>query len=41
MEVSKDWLFCPITGSLLTLDASAGVARCPVSGWQRSLEGKT
>jgi hypothetical protein len=39
MTTKLDWLFCPITGSLLTLDAAAGVARCPISSWQRSLEG--
>lgn len=41
MAASKDWMFCPLTGSLLTLDAASGVARCPISGWQRKLEGAT
>ncbi|EIE27025.1 hypothetical protein COCSUDRAFT_83584 [Coccomyxa subellipsoidea C-169] len=38
MSASKEWMFCPLTGSLLTLDATSGVAKCPISGWQRKLE---
>lgn len=25
--IRKRWMFCPVTGSLLTLDSAAGVAR--------------
>ncbi|KAK9916289.1 hypothetical protein WJX75_000948 [Coccomyxa subellipsoidea] len=31
-------MFCPLTGSLVTLDATSGIAKCPISGWQRKLE---
>ena len=37
---SREALFCPHTGALLELDAARGVARCPLSGWQRSLAGE-
>ena len=39
MTVERDWMFCPITGELLRLDAAAGVAVCDASGFQRSLKG--
>ncbi|KAK9834988.1 hypothetical protein WJX81_002300 [Elliptochloris bilobata] len=34
---ARDSLFCPHTGSLLQFDAARGVARCPLSGWEKSL----
>lgn len=37
---SRDWMFCPVTGALLELDAERGVAWSPVSGFERQLEGK-
>lgn len=37
---SREALFCPQTGALLELDAARGIARCPLSGWQRSLAGE-
>ena len=37
---SREALFCPHTGALLELDAARGIARCPLSGWQRSLAGE-
>ena len=37
---SRDWMFCPVTGALLELDAERGVAWSPVSGFERRLEGK-
>ena len=36
---SRDWMFCPVTGALLELDAERGVAWSPVSGFERRLEG--
>jgi len=37
---SRDWMFCPVTGALLELDAERGVAWSPVSGFERQLEGE-
>ena len=37
--LSRDWMFCPVTGALLELDAERGVAWSPVSGFERQLEG--
>ena len=36
---SRDWMFCPVTGALLELDAERGVAWSPISGFERRLEG--
>ncbi|PRW18300.1 DNA-directed RNA polymerase I subunit RPA12 [Chlorella sorokiniana] len=36
--IRKRWMFCPVTGSLLTLDAAAGVARSEKCDFQRPLE---
>ena len=36
---SRDFLFCPLTGTLLELDAASGLAKCPVCNWTRSLAG--
>lgn len=36
---SRDWMFCPVTGALLELDAERDVAWSPVSGFERKLEG--
>ncbi|MEW5297523.1 MAG: hypothetical protein WDW36_000728 [Sanguina aurantia] len=37
MSDSKDYLFAPSSGYLLTLDASTGAAVCPVSGYRKEL----
>ena len=39
MTSGRDWMFCPTTGSLLKVDDLTGEAKCPLSGWSRSLEG--
>jgi len=36
---SRDFLFCPLTGTLLELDAASGLAKCPVCKWTKSLAG--
>ncbi|GIL73690.1 hypothetical protein Vretimale_5426 [Volvox reticuliferus] len=38
MSSDKDWMFCPKSGYLLTLDPDRRIATCKVSGYQRSLE---
>ncbi|KAG2493678.1 hypothetical protein HYH03_008192 [Edaphochlamys debaryana] len=37
MSSDKEWMFCPTSGYLLSLDPKRQVAACPVSGYQRSL----
>ena len=32
-------MFCPTSGYMLQLDAREGVARCPMTGYTKSLEG--
>jgi hypothetical protein len=36
----KDWMFCPYTGSLLSLDAVRNVASSQQSGYAISLNGR-
>lgn len=35
--IRKTWAFCPVTGTFLTLDAAAGVARSEYCDFQRPL----
>mmetsp|Transcript_31234 Transcript_31234/g.56699 ORF Transcript_31234/g.56699 Transcript_31234/m.56699 type:complete len:125 (-) Transcript_31234:684-1058(-) len=37
MSTSKDWMFCPTSGYLLSLDPRKQVAECSVSGFKRQL----
>ena len=34
---NRDWMFCPVTGALLDLDAGRGVAWSPASSFERPL----
>eukprot|EP00798_Chlamydomonas_sp_ICE-L_P021731 gene21731-28753_t len=34
---SRDWMFCPQSGFLLTLDPTSATATCAVSGYRRHL----
>lgn len=34
---NRDWMFCPVTGALLDLDAARGVAWSPASSFERPL----
>jgi hypothetical protein len=36
---NKDWMFCPLTGSLLRLDAHKGIAYSDLSNYTVDLEG--
>jgi hypothetical protein len=39
MAAPRDWMFCPNTGYMLTMDPGAGAAVCSVSGFRRDLSG--
>jgi hypothetical protein len=41
MAASRDWMFCPHSGFLLTLDPDRGAAVCSVSGFKRDLSGRS
>lgn len=32
-------MFCPLSGYMLELDPTRGVAHCPMTGYHKSLEG--
>lgn len=36
-SANRDWLFCPVTGALLDLDAHRGVAWAPTTSFERPL----
>jgi DNA-directed RNA polymerase I subunit RPA12 len=40
-DPGKEWMFCPTSGYMLQLDPVKGVARCPMTGYEKSLEGES
>ena len=40
-DPGKEWMFCPTSGYMLQLDPVKGIARCPMTGYEKSLEGES
>ena len=40
MASSRDWMFCPISGALLTVDPRTGIASCTDSNYNIDLTSK-